>query len=74
MIGNELTENFIKDKFPESEASAPEKVLDIHEFEELIDDYKLAQIDENMPKRVAARAALKDAYRAALRAAGKSDR
>lgn len=74
MVGSELTDNFIKDKFPESEASAPEKVLDIHEFDELIDDYKSAQLIDDIKGCVAARAALKDAYRAALRAAGKSDR
>lgn len=74
MIGNELTDSFIKDKFPESERVPEEKVLDIYEFEELIENYKDAQNGGAFLDRVNTRRALKDAYRGALRAAGKADR
>lgn len=51
-----------------------EKVPDIHEFDTLIDVYQDAQNFGTSKDRVSARGALKDAYRAALRAAGLSDR
>lgn len=73
MLGNELTESFIKDKFPESE-SKPEPILSIHDFDMLIDKYQSATIDGTTDERVAARVALKVAYRKALQAAGVSDR
>lgn len=73
MRGNELTESFIKDKFPEPE-SKPEPILSIHDFDMLIDKYQSATLDGTTDERVAARAALKVAYRRVLRAAGESDR
>ncbi len=51
-----------------------EKILDIFEFDDLIDAYQTAQNEGTTKDRVDARRALKDAYRAALRAAGKDDR
>lgn len=51
-----------------------EKVLDIYAFDDLIDAYQDAQNHGNTRDRADARRALKDAYRAALRAAGKDDR
>ena len=74
MVGSELTDNFIKDKFPVEESAPQEKVLDIYEFDDLIDAYREAQMVGYSDDRVKARRALKDAYRAALRAAGKDDK
>jgi hypothetical protein len=76
MAGENLLDDFIKDKFPIEEcvSEAPKKVLDIYEFDDLIDAYKDAQNGGTVDECVAARKALKDAYRAALRAAGRSDR
>lgn len=73
MLGNELTEDFIKNKFPESEGVTQDqskKLLDIHEFEDLINDYQESQTGGTFESRIAARNALKSAYRAALKAAG----
>jgi hypothetical protein len=74
MVGEELTDNFIKDKFPVEESVPQEKVLDIYEFDDLIESYKEAQMGESFLARMNTRRALKEAYRAALRAAGRSDR
>jgi hypothetical protein len=51
-----------------------EKILDIYEFDDLIDAYQTAQNEGTTKDRADARRSLKDAYRAALRAAGRSDR
>jgi hypothetical protein len=80
MSVQKLVDDFLKEKFPESfpaEESIPqaqEKVLDIFEFDDLIDAYADAQCSGHYTDRVDARRALKDAYRAALRAAGRSNR
>jgi hypothetical protein len=76
MAGENLLDNFIKEKFPIEDrvSEAPEKVLDIYEFDLLIDAYQTAQNDGTTKDRADARRALKDAYRAVLRAAGRSDR
>lgn len=72
MIGNELTEDFIKNKFPESDdvKSKQEPILSVHDFDMLIDKYQSATIEGTTDERVAARVALKTAYRKALQAAG----
>lgn len=49
-------------------------ILSIHDFDGLIDKYQSATIDGTTNERVAARCALRVAYRKALRAAGMSDR
>jgi hypothetical protein len=76
MVGENLTENFFKDKFPVEDAvdASIENVLDIHGFDSLIDAYQEAQRSGGSMARVKARNDLKNAYRAALRAAGRSDR
>lgn len=56
------------------EGKTEEKVLDIFEFDDLIDAYHDSQHGGTYKDRVDARRALKEAYRAALRAAGKEDR
>jgi exonuclease V gamma subunit len=72
-------ENF-KEKFPESfrteegETKPQENILDIYEFDDLIDAYADAQRSGHYQDRVKARRDLKDAYRVVLRAAGRSDR
>jgi hypothetical protein len=67
---------FIPDSFPTEvvESTQQEKLLDIFAFDDLIDAYQTAQNDGTTKDRAEARRALKDAYRAALRAAGRSDR
>lgn len=72
MIGNELTEDFIKNKFPESDdvKSKQEPILDVHDFDMLIDKYQSATIEGTHDQRIEARIALKVAYRKALQAAG----
>lgn len=74
MAGEDLTDNFFKEKFPVGEIVPQEKVLDIYEFDDLIDAYSDVQRSGYYADRVKARKDLKDAYRAALRAAGKIDR
>jgi sRNA-binding protein len=80
MSVQKLVDDFFKEKFPESftaeeNALKPqEKVIDIFEFDDLIDAYQDAQNHGTTKDRADARRALKDAYRAALRAAGRSDR
>lgn len=48
-------------------------LMDIDAFDDLIDAYQDAQRNGNSQERADARRALKNAYRAALRAAGKED-
>jgi hypothetical protein len=80
MSVQKLVDDFLKEKFPESfpaEESIPqaqEKVLDIYEFDDLIESYKEAQMGGSFLARMNTRRALKEAYRAALRAVGRSDR
>jgi hypothetical protein len=76
MAGEGLTDNFFKDKFPVEDAidTSIENVMDIHGFDDLIDAYQEAQRSGGSMARVKARNDLKNAYRAALRAAGRSDR
>lgn len=80
MSVQKLVDDFFKEKFPESfhaeegEPKRQEKILDIYEFDDLIDAYKDSQHGGTVDESVAARKALKDAYRAVLRAAGRSDR
>lgn len=57
-----------------SEEISEEKVLDIYAFDDLIDNYQDAVREGCSQERINGRRALKDAYRAALRAAGKDDR
>jgi hypothetical protein len=75
MIVKKIGEGLVEEKLPGGliEEKLPgglveEKILDIYEFDDLIDAYQDAQRHGNSEDRVAARRALKDAYRAALKA------